>query len=139
MPSTGISCSIPHRHGVRLHDGEQLLERVGRPALLPEPEQAARQDDRQDDRGVDRIAEKEGQACGEQENQDQRTLELSQQQRELVPSSRGRQEIGTEARESLPGLGARQALGGGSELPEQIRRRHAPERGRSLVHGSAPT
>ena len=126
--------AVAESHGLRLHDREQLLDRAGRPSLLPEAEQAAREDDRQDDRGVDRVVEEEGQPGGKEENQDQGALELSQQERQLVRSSRACQAIGTEPRESLPGFGGRQAAGGGSELLEQIRRRYAPERGRALVH-----
>ena len=66
-PRPGSPSRAPSRSavGLRLHDGEQLLDRVGRPALLPESEQAAGQDDRQDDRGVDRVVQEEGQPGGE--------------------------------------------------------------------------
>ena len=64
-----------------LDEGEQFLQGIGRPPLLPEAEQAAGQDDGEDDEGVGGLSQEERQAGGDEQDQDDRALELRHQER----------------------------------------------------------
>ena len=99
-----LELAVAQHRRLDLHDGQQLLHGVGRAPLLPEPEQAAREDDGQDDEGVDGIVQEERQPRREEENEDDRTLELAEQERERIRPILRLQEIRAIASEPLPGF-----------------------------------
>jgi len=67
-------------------------------------------------------------------NGDERTLELSQQEREHIRSLLGLQEIRAIAGEPLPSFFTAQSLLGRFKALEYLGRRDAPEGRRELVH-----
>ena len=69
----------PHFH-LGAHEPSQRLDRVGCAVLPPETEQPAEQDDREDDPRVDRVTQEECEQAREGEDQDDRVLELPDEQ-----------------------------------------------------------
>ena len=76
--STGLAVAQDARLG--LDEGEQFLQGIGRPPLLPEAEQPASQDDGEDDEGVGGLPQEKRKAGGEEEDQDDRAPELRYQE-----------------------------------------------------------
>ena len=81
-----------------------------------------------------RDLQEERQPGGEEEDQDDRALELRQQERERIRSVLRLQEIGAIAREPLPGFLPAQSLLGRSKVLEHLRCRGAPEGRRESIH-----
>ena len=102
----------PHRR-LDLDDGQELGHRVGGPALLPEAQQTAHQQDGQDNQGVGLIPQGEGEETGEDQDEDDGALILGQQQGEGVGAPFGAQQVGARLGQTLPGLVGAQTLGRG--------------------------
>ena len=115
-----------------LDEGEQLLHGIGRPPFLPEAEQAADQDDGEDDEGVGGLPQEERQGGCDEQDQDDRALELGQQEGQGVPTPPGRTQPGDGADEPLPRFLGRQAPGRDPEVRQQVLHRHGPE-GREVL------
>ena len=127
-----MSTARPSRStvGLDLHDGKELLDRVGRPSFLPETEEAAHHDDAKDDAGIDPVAQEERDPGRDDEDEDYRALELAQKQAQSIGSLARAKRIGAVDGEPFGGLGALKSFGGGVDLGEKIGRRSVPERRR---------
>jgi len=124
-------------------EGEALaqLAHGGRCAmLLGEAEQRARDDDRDDDAGIDPFAQRGGDACREDEDEDQRALELAQQEAQRALRRALRDVVAAEAREAPRGLPRGQALPAACEPPREFLGADRPERRvvRSCRHARVP-
>ena len=117
-----------------VHHGQQLLHGAGCAMLLPEAEQAAGEDYGKNDESVDGIVEKERQACGKQEQQNDRTFELSEQERERVRPLLRLPQVGAITREALPRFFAAQSFAGRAKLLKHLRCADAPKRRETLTH-----
>ncbi len=116
------------------HDGKEFLHGVRGAALLPEPEQAADEDDKQNDAGVDSVTQEQRQSrCDEQDEYD-RTCELIEQERPHIRPLGGPESIGAIAREPRSGFIAGQSLGCRLKVLEHLSRGSAPKSRRELVH-----
>ena len=129
-----VLCAIPKHRRFRLHDGEQPVDRMRGAALLPEPQHAAGQDDHEDDQGVGGVVQNERQSRREEEDQDERALELAEQEDQLAGVPPRLENIGADTVETPRGVGAPQPPRGRVELPEHVGGRNAPEAVGRLVH-----
>jgi hypothetical protein len=102
--------------------------------LLPEPQQAAHKDYGENDQRVDGVMQEEREPCGKQEKDDDRALELPQQERESIRSGTWLEDVGTTAGEPAPRLIAAQSFPVCSQLLEHPGCRDAPEGRRRLFH-----
>ena len=134
-----LGLSVAKRGGLDLHHGQQLLHGAGCAVLLPEAEKAAGEDDGENDEGVDGIVQEERQPGGKQEKEDDRTLELAEQERERIRPSLRLEEVRAVAGEPLPCFLARQPFPGRSELLQHLGRRDAPKGRRRLIHADCRT
>jgi len=107
-------------------------------ALLPEPQQAAREDDGQNDQRVGGVVEEERQAGREQQDEDERALELTEQEEQLAGSPPRLKDVGAVEIEPPPGVGARQAVLGRLQVPQDIGDSCAPEELERIAHAAAP-
>jgi len=82
ISSTGLSLELPSRRTAALipHDGKEFLHGVRCAALLPEPEQAADEDDEQNDEASTRSPRNHDSPVRKEDEYD-RTLELVEQER----------------------------------------------------------
>jgi hypothetical protein len=108
-----------------LHHGEQLFHSGGCAALLPETEKTARENNGENDERVDGVMQEERQRGGKQEKEDDRTLELAQQDCERIRPSFRLEEVRAVAGEAPPGVLAHQPFPGRSKLLEHLGRRDA--------------
>ena len=119
-------------------DGQQLLDGARSTMFLPESQQSAGGDDGKNDQCIDRVAQVERQPGGTQQQQDDRALELTQQQRERIRALSRLEAIAAMADEPLPRVFGGQAAHSRSEALQQLGRADAPESRGTRVHGSAP-
>ena len=130
--------AVPQCRGLRLHDRQQRVDRVCRAALLPEPKQAARQNDGQDDQRVGGVVQEERQAGRERQDEDQRALELAEQEHQLPGSSPRLKDVGAVTFEPPSGVRVRQALLGRLQPLEHVGGGNAPEALEGVVHAAKP-
>ena len=130
-------CAVAKRGRFYLHDRQQPFDRLRCAVLLPEPEQPAHEDNGQNDERVDRIVQEERQGRREQEEQDDRTLELAKKKRQCGRPRFRLQSIRAVAREPLSRVLRAQAVEGDAQLLHCLCGRHRPEGRRGLGHAVA--
>ena len=96
---TGTVCSTPSRttRHVSARRRLQLLDRRRRPVLLKEAEQRAAEHDRQDDGRIHPLLQRQRDRGGEDQDEDERALELPQKQAKRAQARRILDAVGTDA------------------------------------------
>ena len=113
---------------------DQPVNRVHCGPLLPETEAAAGQNDGQDEQGIDRIVKKERQDRRGDQDEDDRTLELGKEERQVIRVFPGGQPVGTESGQAPLCFARRKPPVSRVQVAQYFVAGAAPEAQGSIIH-----